>query len=659
MSVQFGIWSYGDRQANKDTVEKAAGLLTPYGTDSNEQHDEKRIRILYRAFHTTNESHDEKQPYVARSGMVLTWDGRLDNREELMIELRDHLPPETPDVEIVAAAYEKWRSKAFAKLVGDWALSLWSPWNQSLFLAKDPVGTRPLYYSFDNDFAIWSTLLDPLLICSNRTFALDEEFIAGWLTFFPATHLTPYVGIHSVPPSSVVTIRHGTRQIHKYWDFESTNKIRYRTDAEYEEHFRTVFATSVRRRLRADRPVLAELSGGRDSTAIVCMADRLIGDSEGSLPRLDTISYYDDSEPNWNERPYFTLVEKGRGRAGWHIDVGSQESAQPKAVAAWELRAQGFAAFPNYEIHRCQHFAACVAAQGNRVVLSGVGGDETMGGVPTPVPELEDFVMQGQLKTFAHQLKVWSLQRRTPWLYLFWEATRSFFPPRLAGEPKNIRPPAWLQKDFVARHRSALTGYPCRTKLFGAMPSFQASLSTLNALQRQLGCKSPPLDPCYEKRYPYLDRNLLEFMLAIPREQLVRPSQRRSLMRRALVGIVPDEILNRKSKAFVARAPLKHIANHWSDFMDVTREMVSASLGIVDSRRIVDTLERARRGEEIPVVTLLRTVQLESWLRGLCGAGPIKLVSNWEPRSTPTPFKSCQQWEKGTVSQGVDSVSDI
>ena len=110
--------------------------------------------------------------------------------------------------------------------------------------------------------------------------------------------------------------------------------------------------------------------------------------------------------------------------------------------------------------------------------------------------------------------------------------------------------------------------------------------STLDALRRQLACTALPFEPPYEKRYPYLDLGLLEFMFAVPREQLVRPTQRRSLMRRALVGIVPDEILNRKMKAFVARSPLVAISTDWTHFVEMTQNMLSSSLGIVDSERL-------------------------------------------------------------------------
>jgi len=129
----------------------------------------------------------------------------------------------------------------------------------------------------------------------------------------------------------------------------------------------------------------------------------------------------------------------------------------------------------------------------------------------------------------------------------------------------------------------------------------------------------------YEKRYTYLDRALLEFIYAIPREQLVRPGQRRSLMRRALVGIVPDEILNRKRKAFVARAPMVAISTEWDSLMELSQHMVSCSLGIVEFNALSETLRNARHGQEIPIVTLIRTLAVESWLRNLANSSLLDL----------------------------------
>src|SRR6185437_9810951 len=239
--------------------------------------------------------------------------------------LSDVLTVESTDISIVAAAHDKWGADCFSRLVGDWAVSIWNPDTHSLVLAKDPIGTRHLYYAFERDQVTWSTILDPLVLFAGTTAQLNEEYIAGWLSYFPAAHLTPCAGIHSVPPSSSVLLSSGKHTINQYWDFDPTKRIIYRTDGEYEEHFRIVFKEAIERRLRSDCPVLAELSGGRDSSSIVCIADNLIACGRAETPRLDTVSYYNDCEPNWNERPYFTKVEQKRGRTGYHIDMSKQE----------------------------------------------------------------------------------------------------------------------------------------------------------------------------------------------------------------------------------------------------------------------------------------------------------------------------------------------
>ena len=633
MSVQFGRWNLDGKPVDSSYLERVGAALAPYGPDARHAYSDTNISILYYSFHTTKESHLEAQPTIAASGAVITWDGRLDNRAELITKLRDSLTINSTDVAIVAAAYEKWGTSCFAKLIGDWALSIWNSGNRSLVLAKDPIGTRSLYYSFDNNQVTWSSILDPLVRFAGKTLALSEEYIAGWLSMFPAAYLTPCVGIQSVPPASFVLLRFGKQAVSKYWDFDPNKRIRYRTDAEYEDHFRIVFANAVQRRLRCDSPVLAELSGGRDSSSIVCMADEIIARGVAETPRLDTISYFDDTEPNWNERPYFTKVEEKRGCTGWHVNVGTQD---PRKLTAPEPPHESlhdrFVPTPGHDGRTSPQMRMCLASRGNRVVLSGVGGDEVMGGVPTPAPELEDLLANAHFGALAHQLKVWALEKREPWFLLLWEAVRGFLPPALIGVPNYMRPAPWLHPKFVKRQCAALTGYPSRTKLLGPRPSFQDNMSTLDGLRRQLARTALPFEPTYEKRFPYLDRCLLEFMFAIPREQLVRPTQRRSLMRRALAGMVPEEILNRKAKAFVARSPMVALSNSFSHFAELTRNMRGSSLGIVDPAGISEALQKVRRGEEVPIVTLKRTLNLEVWLKDLDAIG----VVDWETlKATP------------------------
>ena len=151
--------------------------------------------------------------------------------------------------------------------------------------------------------------------------------------------------------------------------------------------------------------------------------------------------------------------------------------------------------------------------------------------------------------------------------------------------------------------------------LFGSRPSFQENMSTLNVLRRQLQCFGLSSEPPYEKRYPYLDRGWLEFLFAIPRAQLVRPGQRRSLLRRALAGIVPSELLERKRKAYVARAPLASISKARVLYAELSQQQVSNSSGIIDQDCFCAALRGARDEQDSPIATLIRTFAVEAWLR--------------------------------------------
>jgi len=625
MSIQFGRWHFQSVPPAPRYLEKVRGAVAGYGPDGTCSYSEAGVDILYAALHTTKESRQEKQPQATASGIVLTWDGRLDNRATFLGPLGKTVASDSPDVSIVASAYERWGTSCLALLVGDWALSIWNPHDRSLILAKDPIGGRPLYYSLDQDQVIWCSILDPLVLFAGKSFQLNGEYIAGWFSFFPATHLTPYVGIESVPPSSFVRLTARQRTISKYWDFDPDKRIRYSTDAEYEEHFRAVFRESVRRRLRSDSPVLAELSGGMDSSSIVCMADSVVAQGSVETPRLDTLSYFNDSEPNWNERPYFSKVEERRGCIGCHIDLGSED---PRL---FEIERDGFQATPGSHGGRnkaARECAAFIRSGGYRAVLSGIGGDEVTGGVPSPTSEVADLIARAHFRTLVRQLKLWALAKRRPWFHLLLEAASRFLPYAVIPAPKNRRPPPWLHPNFARRHRFALTGYEGRLKLVGPLPSFQENVSTLDVLRRQLTCHALPADPAFEKRYAYLDRDLLEFLYAVPREQLVRPGQRRSLMRRALVGIVPVEILDRRRKAYVSRAPMAAFSQGHARLTELNNCRVAASLGILNSQRFADTLQRARQGLEVPTVTLLRTIELEIWLRGLRRHDQMSLLRN-------------------------------
>ena len=625
MSIQFGSWNFDGAPIDQSYLERVRSIVSGYAFDSLASHRAGDIEILFWPFHVTPQDSHEVQPQATSCGAVITWDGRLDNGEELASQFRSSRQSLCTDVDLVAAAYEEAGLQCLSQLKGDWALSIWDPRDRSLTLARDFAGVCPLYYSVDVAHVSWSSVLDPLVVLAGKSLELDREYVAGWLSMFPAANRTPYVGIHSVPPSSCVVIKNGKSITRSYWDFDPTKRVRYLSDVQYEEHFLQAFKTSVRRRLRSRAPVLAELSGGIDSSSIVCVADELFLAGEADTPRLDTLSYFDQREPNWDEQPYFEIVEKKRGRPGSHIEVDDYSGY------LLDYPTSSFAIAPSSQASStpgANQFDACLSHDSIRVVLSGVAGDEFCGGVPTPIPELATLLAGFQLRDLFRQTRAWALAGRKTIFGLAAEFMSVFLPPMPFDTRE--RDANWLATSFASQYRHEANLLNQGANPFGPSPAFQMNMLAIGMLRRQLSCRQAGANRLYETRYPFLDRDLLEFLFAVPREQLVRPGERRSLMRRSLRRIVPDEILDRKRKSFVSTKHIRTLQREWPALVALGEDMQCVRLGFVDVAAFQRVLAAIREGREIPIVPFLRTIALENWLRHAERWGHLRLP----PRET-------------------------
>ncbi len=619
MSVQAGIWNFDGRPVDRKLIEHLSESLTQQGPDGESRYVDGSVALLYRPFHTTAESRREKQPYISYPGFVVTWDGRLDNRDDLIADLRSSLEAEPTDVAIVAAAFDRWDTDCFRRIVGDWAASIWKPEQRELLFAADYMAIRHIFYYLKNDRIWWSTDLSPLVLLSGDKFHIDDDYIAGYFAHDPDAHLTPYREIREVPPGQFVRIRRGDASVERYWQFSPRSRIRYKTDAEYEEHFRCVFRQSVRRRLRSDSPILAELSGGLDSSSIVCMADDIIANEGKHLPRLDTISYYDNTEPNGDDSIYFQKIEQKRGRVGIHID-GSKLGSSTASLKCPEFCPLPGALGIGQKIG--DERADAVRGGGYRAVLSGLGGDEFLGGVPDPRALLADLIVQFKFVSLAQQLTAWSLVKRRPWIQLLCQSAIDVLPASLGQYVvKEAKVESWIRKDFAKRTRLAVRQLDVDEHFGLWLPTRRSYIGGVLAMACKLARYTPSVSALEEARYPYLDQTLIEFILSIPASQLLRPGERRSLMRRSLAGIVPQEILSRRTKQVGARTPILVLERHWDELQNVYETCLSSGLRYVHEDQFLKVISDARAGKTVPLVRVLSAISLELWLRDLAGRG--------------------------------------
>jgi asparagine synthase (glutamine-hydrolysing) len=621
MSAQGGVWNTDGRPVDGELLNKIASGLKPMSPDGEFKWSSNDVAMLYFPFHTTVESGREQQPVITQRRFVLTWDGRLDNREELINDLKDDAEADTTDAGLAAAAFDRWEMESFRRMTGDWAVSIWLPSSRELIFAVDCMAIRHIYYSLRGKTVVWSTDIDPLVFSSPSKLHIDDEYIAGYFAHEPEAHVTPYREIRQVPPRHSVRISATSATIACYRKFDPSIRIRYRTDAEYEEHFRHVFRQSVQHRLRADRPILAELSGGLDSSSIVCIADDLLAKEQGLTPRLDTLSYYNASEPNGDDGLYFPKVEQKRGRAGWHLD-GSILATSPGQIEAKEF--SGLPGFVGYGRQLETKRAAIVNGGGYRVILSGIGGDEFLGGIPNAAPQLADLLLQLKIVELAAQLMAWGLAKRRPLIGLLWQAALELVPASLTQHfSTQSRVERWIESEFAKRMKIPVRLLDIQDHFGFVLPTRRACVGAVVLMQNKMAkCGSSPT-ALEELRYPYLDQRLLEFILAIPASQLLRPGERRSLMRRALADIVPAEILSRRTKQFGSRTPALALDANRKRIQSAFTNSSCASRGYIDDVRFLEALHALRMGRGVHLQRMFRTIALELWLADLISTGVI------------------------------------
>lgn len=645
MSVQAGLWNFDGQPPDEGWITTMSRELAQHGPDGEAVHRAPGLAMLYRPFHTTAESRLERQPYRSPRHVVTTWDGRLDNRTELVAELEGDLRDDRTDAAVAAAAYDRWGEEAFRRLVGDFAFVVWDEAKQCLYLAKDFAGARHLYYVLTPSSVRWSSRLDTLLLHGGGPWTLDEEWLGTYLMYRPSAYHTPYAEIRMIGPATFSKIERGREAIRRYWTWEPRRRIRYRTDAEYEEHFRALFRQSVQRRLRADAPVLAELSGGVDSSCIVSMADRIASDGEAETPRIDTTTRYRAGDPN-GDLEFVHAIEQPRGRVGAHIEVAD---SPPGAGYYDEVP---FIALPGasdaaWRVQRA--VAAIMSKNGSRVVLSGIAGDEVCGGIPYPAGQLGDALVQGRCRELASLLVAWSRTKRIPVWRLAMLSGRHVLP-RIRRRPDEVE--AWISRGF-ASHLQLDRKYTSTVPVISwlTLPSQRVFANAFESERQVLTLHTLPPIGAIEKRYPFLDRDLVEFLFSIPSTQLLRPGDRRSLLRRSMRSLVPQAVLFRSAKSGGSCqlvATVQESGPSAVRVLDRHRELVGRYF---DRASLVRALQAGAHGRHPSPLRLLRALDALLWIDALASRGLIRPATPFGSRAKPIRTSSAGILTRKEVTQ--------
>ena len=510
------------------------------------------------------------------AGNILAWDGRLDNGRELR---RQHGLPQASDAAIALSIVQRGPITTFGEFIGDWSAVSWDEARSSLVLASDYIGVRPLYYCYQQERLTWSSSLAQLQ-ASVPACDIDEDYAAEFLERGGSWNRTPYRGIRVVPPGHAVCVTRAGIEIHAFWKCD-WDEIHFAQEQDYAFRLRELLEEAVAVRIQNAGDVYAELSGGLDSSAVFCVAHRLMRDGRAKVGSLIPVHY---DHPGSQDRRFHEILQSTLGVRS--VCIGTETHPFIASDAA------GFSA-PEWWERRYTHMDRHTRGGAPRVFLTGRLGDLVMGNYLDDSEQVADLLRAFSPRRAFCQAMDWSRLLHLPVYGVLCRALQS----GLFGREFPSRAP------FTAPGWSHIS--PSRQKHVRLLCDAIASrtLQTPEPLQK------------FSYTHPFTHRPLVEFMMRIPSNALCAPGEPRKLMRAALKDLLPAAVLARRSKASfegVFRSALQPLA---ACLLRRPGDIRLVSRGWMDGKSLTCRLERFLHGLDCNEGQLRHAILFEFWMR--------------------------------------------
>ncbi|MEL7356055.1 MAG: lasso peptide isopeptide bond-forming cyclase [Cyanobacteria bacterium J06560_6] len=595
MSAIAGIYRLDRSPVSADHLCQMVDILAHRGPDGSDTWHDSHVGLGHRMLWSTPESLSEKLP-LAKGELVITADARIDNRDELIsaLNLENPSAEAISDSELIVAAYEKWDEKCLDRLIGDFAFAIWDSRKQRMFCARDHFGVKPFYYFASESILVFATEAKALFCIEGVPRQLNRLRMGDYLLgMFHDTAMTSYQNIFRLPPAYRMIASASGVEIDSYWRLDPNRALPPASDQEYAAQLREIFTEAVRCRLRSAYPVGATLSGGLDSSSIACMARNLLK-QEKQAP-LHTFSSVFDSIPECDERSYTKPIFEQGGFAPHFVQGDHQTALENLDKMFWHQDEAFYAPnwFMNWPLY------AEVQQQSVRVMLDGFDGDNAVSEGYNLLSELAasrrwtEFIVQSWKLSRVSDLPFWKGLWSYFYYYNFKQLVRQYWLLRGFQKVKTIFFPSRKKDKQVQGHELLNLQFSREMNMIARHHDWRKTQghNGLSERQRQYrnlveqGTESFALEVMdkmtaafnIEPRYPFWDKRLIEFCLALPAEQKLYNGWTRVVMRRAMSGILPNEVQWRQGK---------------TDFSpNLTRSLVNNSQELVEAWTSLDFAE--------------------------------------------------------------------
>lgn len=542
---------------------------------------------------TSDETMQPSTLIKERLGLIIVGDVRIDNRMDVIDILRKNgkTIQDSSDLELVLLLYLQFGSDCVKWIVGEFSFVLWDERMNRIFAARDQIGMRTLFWTQQGD-SLW--IASDIFLLQD-IFAQDKIDRQYFHSFFIEggcvdSELTPYLEVKRVPSGHYLSNNKESTLLFSYWNLsEVTGEIRYSTEEEFCEQFRTLLKEAVRCRISPQGKTAILMSGGLDSTSIFAMAKQLehVGDS-ATIP----ISGIFDDFLDCDEREYIKpLLEKYNTEAHYLRcdNLGILKSFPDDAPWTFEPHVPSITHGFTSSLMKFSRDA------GAAHVLTGCSGDHFLSGTPGVIADLIGKCAFGsafkQAKSLAEMTR--GSLFRTIWKYGLAPHFRMGFYNEITGNRgKDFRSkiaiiPTLYQKEFYRQWTGT------KNRIY---------------MDREIG---PQVG--VDIQHPFMDRRLVEFLYKIPGEKLWSSGTRKVILRNALKEDLPKEIVNRRNKTVHLPVTFKGLIECWPNLYPVLQRGRITAFGWISRREWLQGLTNLRQGHGFPDDIFL-FIALEIWL---------------------------------------------
>jgi asparagine synthase (glutamine-hydrolysing) len=558
MSGIAGLIRFDGRPVARHELERAANALRQYGPDRSDVVIEGGAGFVHVLMRMTPEDRFDRQPLRGDSGALITADLRLDNRDDLLarIGLAAHEAAAWPDTKVLLTGWEKFGDGVWPMLRGPFAAAIWDLRTRVLTLARDPLGLNVVMWHRGAKFFAFATMPNGLFAVADVPRALSEEKFADFLVLNHADHETTiYRDVFRLPPAHLLRVTSGGEvSRRRYWAVDDIKAVRLSSDAAYADGLRDVLDRAVRRQLRSAHPVGSLLSGGLDSSSVSVLAARALAENNQRLAAFTAVPRVGfDGETSdgayADETPYVEAIRK----ATPSIDVTYVRNDHCDDFGELErifLALDGPVRNPA-TLGFMLGLLRSARSQGRRVLLGGLHGNHTVSW--TGWPQAAGHLRHGRLITAARQWRLY--YQRSP--YSRWVALRKLLvepltPKRLGDFANRRRHPGritpWHDHAAIRPDFAAASGVATRAEKHG-----HDFLYRMRPNDRMRGLAQIDYAGDWhaaekavtgvEVRDPTADMDVVAYCLGIPPQQYLAEGIDRSLIRRAMWGLLPEMVL--------------------------------------------------------------------------------------------------------------------